>query len=105
MDDNNHPVTKKELKQALNDWTCTEIAPVVESIFEKHKGDIVDEVRKIKDEIVKSNDNLVGEIKKDREESMATVMSSKTANEKYKEYDELFKKHNLRIHALELQPA
>ena len=105
MDNNNHPVTKKELDQALNDWTYTEIAPTVELIFEKHQDKIVNEVKKIKDEIVKSNDTLAGVIKTQNEELMAKIMGVKQAEDKFEEINVTLADHGRRLGALELQPA
>jgi len=52
-----------------------------------------------------SNDKLAGEIKKDREEVMAKLMSTEQSNIKFKDIDETLKKHTSRLTALETQPA
>ena len=128
MNNNNQPVTKKELDEILDhklhQWTKKEIVPTVESMFDKFGEKMTKEFDKINSEfdkinsefdkinsnikasenrIINSNDKLAGEIKKDREEIMATVMSSKQANEKYQQYDKTLKNYGERLKILEGQ--
>lgn len=105
MNNNNQPVTKKELDEILehklHQWTKKEIVPTVESMFDKFGEKIKKEVTDAKNEIIKSNDKLAGEIKKDREEFMATVMLSKQADEKFQEHDKILKNHAGRLKVLD----
>ena len=112
MDNNNHPVTKKELNQALNDWTYTEIAPVVESMFEKfgEKMDnkfeeINNNIKASENRILNSNDNLAGVIKKDHEELAAEFMTAKRAEEKLEKFGNTLAEHGNFLSTLGFQPA
>ncbi|OGG86884.1 hypothetical protein A3B87_01285 [Candidatus Kuenenbacteria bacterium RIFCSPHIGHO2_02_FULL_39_13] len=114
MNNNNQPVTKKELDEILDhklhQWTKKEIVPTVESMFDKF-GEKIDKkfeeinknIKTSENRIVNSNDKLAGEIKKAHEEMMATVMSSKQANEKYQQYDKTLKNYGERLKILEGQ--
>ena len=74
-------------------------------MFEKHQDKIVDEVKKIKDEIVKSNDNLAGVIKKDHEELAAKFMTAKQAEEKLEKFGNTLAEHGNFLSTLGFQPA
>jgi len=124
------PITKEDLNQILdhklNQWTQNSIAPAVELMFDKleHKlggkfenmenrfENMEKEIKKNRadikisqDKILTSNDKLASEIKKDREEFMATVINSKHAAEKFSSHDKTLANHESRLKTLESQPA
>ena len=109
MNHDSEPVTKKELDEVLdkkfNQWTHDEIVPVVGAMFEKHREETKKDIKESENRIVASNDKLAGDIKKDHEEFMATIMSSEQAKEKHREYDSKLDNHDRRIKALEANPA
>ena len=115
MHSNDQPITKKDLIDVINQ----NIMPAMDKIVDDIKLDINDlkndlgngisktknEMTAIKDEILTSNDKLISEIKKDREEFMATVINSKHAAEKFSSHDKTLANHESRLKTLESQPA
>jgi len=62
MNNNNQPVTKKELDEILDhklhQWTKKEIVPTVESMFDKFGEKMTKEFDKINSEFDKTNSNI-----------------------------------------------
>ncbi|MFH1890507.1 MAG: hypothetical protein ABIJ91_03010 [Candidatus Kuenenbacteria bacterium] len=118
MNQNNHPVTKKDLTEILGNVIEQNILPGVQSIINKShnklrteiydlkqdlKKEFIETGAKNKNEILNSNDKLIRKLVKHDQERAFLGKRVDDNQEKIEKFEPVLKKHEKRITALESQ--